>query len=326
MALRHEARSVVFFVYDGLQLLDLAGPSDVFDAANRLGATPPYELTVTSPHGASVRAASGIRVDVDAPAAGVDPPVHTLIVTGGHGHVRVAEDPRAIGGLRHLVSHAIRIASVCTGITPLAATGALEGCRVTTHWSWAAGLARRHPELAIDADAIYIVGDGHATAAGVTSGIDLALALVERDHDPELARAIARWLVVYRHRPGSQAQMSPFTEPPPPESETLRRALDHVHAHHTDPGLNVTALANTVGLTTRHLTRLFRRHFKVTPGLYLQRIRIDTAAGLLARTGDPIASVAARSGFATTETLRRGFTTVLGTSPSAYRRTQLSAG
>lgn len=315
------SRRVVFFVDDELELLDLAGPSDVLDAANRLGASPSYEIVVASPNGRPVRCSSGIRIGVDAAADRVDPPIHTLVVTGGFGHIRTAEDRRAVDGLRRLARTASRATSVCTGITPLAATGVLDGCRVTTHWSWARALRRRHPRLDVDADAIYIVGDGHATAAGVTSGIDLALALVEQDHDAQLARAVARWLVVYRHRPGSQAQMSPFTAPPPPESETLRRAIDEVHAGHTDPGLNVARLASRVGLTPRHLTRLFRQHLGVAPSQYLQRIRIETAAGLLTDTTQPIRTVASRSGFSTTETLRRAFTTVLGAPPSAYRRT-----
>lgn len=314
------ARRVVFFVDDELELLDLAGPSDVFDGANRLGASPPYEIVVVSPDGRPVRSASGIRVMVDAAADRLDPSVHTLVVAGGWRHQRTAEDRRALAGLRRLADQAARVTSVCTGITPLAAIGALDGCRVTTHWAWAAELSRRHPALRVEADAIYILGDGHATAAGVTSGIDLALALVEQDHDAELARAVARWLVVYRQRPGSQAQMSPFTAAAPPESETLRRALDHVHAHHTDPGLTVATLARSIGLTTRHLTRLFREHLGVTPSQYLQRMRIETAAGLLTATRQPVATVAARSGFGTAETLRRAFTTVLGTPPTAYRR------
>jgi transcriptional regulator GlxA family with amidase domain len=197
----------------------------------------------------------------------------------------------------------------------------LDGRRATTHWGYAGRLAARYPTVTVDPRPIYIRDGNVVTAAGVTSALDLALALIEEDHGPDIARRVARELVTYLQRPGNQAQVSMFVATPPPEHGLVRRVADHV-ASHLDADLTTTTLAAMAGVSTRHLTRLFVEDVGQTPGRYVRQARTEAAAQLLASSPLPVARVARRCGFGSPETLRQAFIARYGTSPSRYRATQ----
>lgn len=213
--------------------------------------------------------------------------------------------------------------SICTGAFILTATGALDGRRATTHWQQAERLQRSYPGVAVDEDAIFIQDETVYTSAGVTAGIDLALALVEEDHGPELARAVARSLVVHMRRAGGQSQ---FSTPQRERNASSARLRDVVASIESDPAAphTVARLARDAGLSERHLTRLFRRETGVTPSKHLEAVRLDRARVLL-DAGATIGDAAHEAGFGSTETLRRAFASRLGVTPSEYRRRFRSA-
>ncbi|MEW1897232.1 helix-turn-helix domain-containing protein [Streptomyces albidoflavus] len=208
---------------------------------------------------------------------------------------------------------------MCTGATLLAAAGLLDRRRATTHWAWAAELAARYPAVTV-APAALFVSDGNVhTSAGVTSAIDLTLALVEQDHGPALAREVARLLVSYLQRPGNQAQVSMHVAAPPPDHRLVRQVCEHITAH-PDADLDAAALARFAGVSPRHLTRLFAAELGTTPARHVRAVRAEAAAQLLAATNLPLTAVARRCGLRTTETLRQAFADLFATTPSAYRR------
>ncbi|XCW00311.1 helix-turn-helix domain-containing protein [Streptomyces sp. HUAS MG47] len=251
------------------------------------------------------------------PGAAQGPPGHADR-RRGFGFEAATADARIVAHVRRLAAESRRVASVCTGAGILAAAGLLDGRRATTHWRFADRLAQRHPAVEVDATPLYIRDGNVLTAAGVTSALDLALAIVEEDHGPEPARRIARELVIYLQRPGNQAQMSIFTTAPPVGNDVVRRIATHI-AGHLGGDLSAPALAALAGVSERHLTRLFREHLGATPGRYVRRVRTEAAAHLLAGGTLPLAAVAARCGFGTAETLRQAFVARYGISPSRYR-------
>ncbi|WP_236808978.1 GlxA family transcriptional regulator [Amycolatopsis albispora] len=305
------------------ELLDIACPSDVFDAANRLKAEPAYEIRLAGLDGRPIRCQSGLSLSPQVRLDQVTGPIDTLLVAGGLGHLEAAEDGRMIAHVRRLAAASRRVASVCTGATVLAAAGVLTGRRCTTHWADAPRLARRHPEVDVDPAPLYVCDGNVYTSAGVTSGLDLALALVEADHGPAMSRQIARYLVTYLQRPGNQAQVSMFLTAPAPEHALVRDLTGHI-ASHLDADLGTPALAARAGLSTRQLTRLFDTHLGTTPGKHVRQVRTEAAAQLLSTTDLPLTAVARRCGFGSTESLRQAFVDHYDTPPSAYRRTHRS--
>ncbi|GAA4926795.1 DJ-1/PfpI family protein [Streptomyces coeruleoprunus] len=305
--------------YDTAELLDIACVTTTLVMANHLG-TParPYEVVVAAPGGGPIVCGSGLTLHSQQSLERLVGPLDTLIVSGGVGFEQAAADPRLLGHVRRLAKESRRVASVCTGAAILAAAGLLDGHRATTHWRFASQLAARHPEVTVDASPIYIRDGDVSTAAGITSALDLTLAFIEEDHGAELARQVARDLVTYLQRPGNQAQMSLFTAVPPPRDDLVRRVVDHV-AGHPDGDLRTAALAALVSVTPRHLTRLFVEHLGQTPGRFVRQARTEAAAHLLASTTLPLASVAAKCGFGSAETLRQAFTGRYGIPPSRYR-------
>ncbi|MER6737347.1 GlxA family transcriptional regulator [Streptomyces puniciscabiei] len=308
-------RTLLFVLFDGVQSLDVTGPLEVFAGAEKH--TPgTYRVRTASLDGGPVRTSSGLTLVPDqALTAAADP--HTLLVPGGEG-TRHA-DPRLVDWLRERGPRVPRLVSVCTGAVLLAAAGLLDGRRATTHWAYCDKLARDHPAVAVDPEPIY-VRDGHvATSAGVTSGIDLALALVEEDLDRDVALAVARHLVVFLRRPGNQAQFSAQLA-----AQTARRApLREVQrwiTEHPAGDLTVDALAARARLSPRHFARAFREETGMTPGRYVDRVRLEHARRLLEDTTDNIEEVARASGYGTPEAMRRAFTRTLGTAPAEYRR------
>ncbi|MDN4613825.1 DJ-1/PfpI family protein [Leifsonia sp. F6_8S_P_1B] len=308
-------RSVVILVYDGAKLLDVAGPADVFGEANRLGAD--YRITVVSPDGADVTTSVGIRLAVDGgPELAAD--ADTVIVAGADLYPGSAVPRTLSDAALALARDARRTASICTGAFILAEAGLLDGKRATTHWKVARALASRYPQTAVDLDAIYVRDGATYTSAGVSAGIDLALALVEEDEGPDLSRAVARALVVYLQRAGGQSQFSAPLQGTAPRTPALRRIVDLVVA---DPTAQHTQadLAAQLNVSTRHLSRLFRDELATTPTRYVESIRFDIARSLLDQ-GYNATEAAQRAGFPSYESLRRVFARELGVSPAAYQR------
>lgn len=314
-------RRVAVLVFDGVKLLDVAGPSEVFAEANRFGAD--YELLVCSPDGTPVASSTGLRIHVDRAAADIHD-VDTVLVAGGDVFPAHAVDPDLSAAAIGLAGQARRVASICTGAFIVAAAGLLDGRRATTHWQHTSRLARAYPSITVEPDAIFVEDGTLFTSAGVTAGIDLALALVERDHGAELARTVARSLVVFLQRPGGQSQFSPSLQGPPPKTAPLRAVCDAIAA---DPAADhaLPKLAATAGLSARHLTRLFQEELGTTPAKYVELVRFDAAKAML-DAGASVTDTARRSGFGSAESLRRSFIHHVGVSPKAYQqRFQTSA-
>ncbi|MFI6876162.1 GlxA family transcriptional regulator [Streptomyces sp. NPDC050400] len=307
-------RPVVFVVFDGIKMLDVAGPAEVFAEANRFGAR--YALSYASPSGEPVVTSVGLRLPVDGPAADVAE-ADTVVVSGGDELVTRAVPADLTEAVRLLHSRTRRLVSICTGSFVLAGAGVLDGRRATTHWRHAELLARSYRDVQVQPDALFVEDDGVITSAGVSAGIDLALALVEDDHGVELARNVARNLVVFMQRPGGQSQFSAPLEVRPPRTPALRSAVDLVAAQ---PALPHTAdsLAALIGVSPRHLARLFHAEMGTTPAKFVERIRIDHAKALL-DSGCGVAETARAAGFGSSESMRRTFVARLGVSPSGYR-------
>jgi transcriptional regulator GlxA family with amidase domain len=308
------AQHVAFVIFDGMKMLDMAGPAEVFAEANRFGAA--YSLSRVSPSGRPVRTSVGIPVPADG-TAGEIPDPDTTVVVGGHNLVGDPIPADLIAAVRDLHGRGRRLVSICTGSFTLAAAGLLSGRRATTHWRHAGLLSRAYPDVQVEADAIFVEDNGVFTSAGVSAGIDLALALVERDHGPDLARDVARNLVVFMQRPGGQSQFSAPLEVRPARTPTLRSIVDLVSAQ---PSLDHSAhnLASRAGVSIRHLARLFATELDTTPARYVEQVRLDHAKALL-DTGHGVAATARAAGFGSSETMRRTFVARLGVSPSQYR-------
>jgi len=308
-------RSVAFFVYDGVTLLDVAGPAEVFKEANRFGAE--YRIALLSPTGRDVTSNLGFRVAVDG-AVAAEPAVDTYLVAGSDCYPRTPVPRDLAEAARVPVGRARRVASICTGAFILAAAGLLDGKRATTHWKVAPELAVRCPTCRVEPDAIYVRDGTTYTSAGVTAGIDLALALVEEDQGPDLTREVARALVVYMQRSGGQSQFSAPLQGPPPRSPALRKVVDLVTA---DPrgDYSLAVLAKHLNVSTRHLTRLFQEELSTTPARYVENIRFDMARSLLDQ-GQTATRAATLAGFPSYESMRRVFARELSISPAAYQR------
>ncbi|MGW0424567.1 GlxA family transcriptional regulator [Streptomyces sp. NPDC003015] len=306
---------VAILVYDGVKLLDVAGPAEVFGEANLLGAD--YRIALLSATGADVTSSIGMRIAVDGSAATQTDP-DTLLVPGGDIYPRTPVTRDLAEATGSLAARAGRVASVCSGAFVLGATGLLDGRRATTHWKIAGELATRYPKARVEPDAIYVRDGTLYTSAGVTAGIDLALALVEEDHGPDISREVARSLVVYLQRAGGQSQFSAPLQGPPPRSPALRRIVDLVTADPADD-YSLAALARRLNVSTRHLTRLFRVELGTSPTRYVESIRFGIAKSLLDQ-GHTATQAASMAGFPSYESLRRVFARELSISPAAYQR------
>ncbi|MFJ6700350.1 GlxA family transcriptional regulator [Streptomyces sp. NPDC091272] len=299
--------------YDGVRLLDVTAPVEVFSTAASLGAR--YRVRLLSLRGGPVTTAAGTQLLTE-PVDDPTPRMHTLIVPGSR-DLPHRMPTGLLDTVRALHSRAWRTASVCTGSFALADAGLLRGRRATTHWRHTATLARRHPDIDVDSDAIFVRDGRIYTSAGVSAGLDLALALVEADEGSELARAVARDLVVYLQRPGGQSQFSHALRTPAPRHQVLADLLRTIAA---DPAADhsLPELARRAGLSTRHLTRLFRQEVATTPAGHVELIRLEAAQTLL-DAGETVTTTAQRSGLGSDETLRRVFLRHLGVTPTAYR-------
>jgi transcriptional regulator GlxA family with amidase domain len=309
---------IEILAFENVQLLDVAGPLQVFASANDLvaarGRAAPYQpVVVADRHLVTASAGLGLATQrLSAPRR----PVDTLIVAGGFGVYPACNDGTIIAWIKARASAARRVASVCSGAFLLAAAGLLDGRRAVTHWGRCAEFARRFPAVRLEPDPIFVRDGNVWTSAGVTAGIDLALALVEDDLGRETALAVARQLVVFLKRPGGQAQFS----------TTL--ALQHgdarferLHAWIADNlrgDLSVASLADAAGMSERSFVRHYRRATGRTPARAVEQVRVEAARQMI-EAGRPVKRVAAQCGFGSEETLRRSFLRLLGATPQAYR-------
>lgn len=307
---------VAVVAFDEVQLLDVTGPAEVFTTANTYGAH--YDVRIVSIDGADVRTSSGVRVGVDGPPEILPGRIDTLVVPGRTPWQRAVSDKKLVGLTTELVGRSRRVASVCAGAFLLAETGALDGRRAATHWELTRELAAAYPKVQVQADPVFVRDGAVNTSAGVTAGIDLSLALVEDDQGPDIARSVARHLVVFMARPGGQSQFSVRLAPKEAKHPAVREAMNVLAA---DPrsSCGVDSLARRVGLSGRHLTRLFRSEVGVTPGQYLESLRLEAAQALLEAGNDTVDTVAEQAGFGSAETMRRAFQQTLGVAPTTYR-------
>lgn len=312
-------RSVVIVLFEDVQSLDVTGPLEALAGARAGSGEPGYQVRTASLDGGPVRASSGLRLAPDGALADIagQRPADILIVPGGPG-ARHA-DPELIAWIGEHAGRAGRLASVCTGTFLLAEAGLLEGRRVTTHWAYCEKLASKYPGLTVDPDPIYI-RDGHViTSAGVTSGIDLALALIEEDLGRGVALTVARHLVVFLRRPGSQSQFSVQLRAQAATRQPLREVQQWI-AEHPDGDLSVAALAARASLSPRQFARAFAAQTGVSPGQYVDRVRLEAARRRLEDTADSVEQAARACGYRTPEAMRRAFHAALGVSPAEYRR------
>ncbi|WP_030681041.1 GlxA family transcriptional regulator [Streptomyces rimosus] len=310
-----EQRDVLVVLFDGVQSLDVTGPLEVFTQA-ALRTPGAYPVRTASLDGAPVRTGSGLAVTPDLALPDAGPP-HTLLVPGGRG--TRDPDPRLIDWLRLHAPRARRKVSVCTGAFLLAAAGLLDGRRATTHWTRCAELAADFPAVRVDPEPIYVRDGDVATSAGVTAGIDLALALVEEDLGRDLALAVARHLVVFLRRPGNQTQFSAQLAAQTADRRPLRDVQQWI-AENPAADLSVETLAGRAGLSPRHFARAFRDEVGMTPGRYVDRVRLEAARRLLEDTADGVEGISRRCGYGTPEAMRRAFLRTLGAAPAEYRR------
>jgi transcriptional regulator GlxA family with amidase domain len=316
------SRRVVFLVFPRFQLLDLSGPLEVFAQADSLFGLEQrrYETSVVALTPEPVTASAGLAVVPHRTLAeAADLPVDTLVVVGGAGVRPASHDPVYVDWVRAVASKARRVTSVCSGAFLLGAAGLLDRRRAVTHWNASEELSARFPDVLVESDPIFIREDPVWTSAGVTAGVDLALALVEADHGAEVARRIARQLVVFVQRPGGQAQFSTQLAAQRPSRDSLREVQAWI-ADHLDDDLSLPALARRAALSERHFSRVFRAETGMTVAAYVEAARIEAARRLLESTRDGLDRIARTCGFGTVETMHRTFNRTVRVTPGEYRR------
>lgn len=304
-------RSVLIPVFDGVQSLDVTGPLEAFAISGG------YAIRTASLGGGAVRTTSGLRIMPDADLREAAAAVDLLLVPGGAGARR--RELELVGWLRANAARARRLASVCTGAFLLAEAGLLDGKRVTTHWAQCGQLAEQYPGITVDPDPIFIKDGDVVTSAGITAGIDLALALIEDDLGREVALRTARQLVVFLRRPGSQSQFSAQLSAQIAGRQPLRDVQQWI-AEHPAADLSVPALAAKASLSSRHFARAFAAEIGMTPGQYVDKTRLETARRHLEDTPDGVEETARACGYGTPEAMRRAFVRAFGVSPAEYRR------
>lgn len=317
-----QPRPIHILAFPNVQLLDVSGPLQVFASANvqmqENGQAPPYSPIVIAQQDGSIVSSAGLGLHTH-PLPKT--PSDTLIVAGGRGVHIALQDPQLLQWVRQQAGSARRVASVCTGAFMLAEAGVLDGHRVVTHWDSCDELARRYPALHVDPEPIFINEDSLWTSAGVTAGIDLALALVETDLGRNIALAVARDLVVFLKRPGGQSQFSTALSMQHATRSQDSRFGD-LHAWILDnlaSDLSVATLAAQVGMSERSFVRHYRAHTGNTPARAIEQLRVEAARRLLGDSALPIKRIADRCGFGTEETLRRSFLRAVSVTPQAYR-------
>lgn len=311
---------VVIAAFPPVQLLDVSGPIDVFSVANEIMGVEAYEIVLAAPQAGLVDSSAGVALHAPRSLYARGLKMDTLLLAGGSGARRVMRDAALVAQLRRLCERTPRVGSICTGAFALAATSLLDGGRATTHWAHFDEFAGHFPRVRIERDALFVSDGKYHSSAGVTAGIDYALWLVERDHGRELALAVARQLVVFLRRPGGQSQFSAelaaeAQAPDPQRFAPLTRWM----AANLRADLSVEVLAQRSAMSARNFARRFTEAMGVAPGRYVQLLRIDAARRLLTGSTLPMARVAERCGFASSESMRQCFQRHLEVAPNEFR-------
>lgn len=318
-------RRVLIVAHHGALGMELLGVRDIFEMANEMarrdGADEPYLVELATLDGSDVELWAGFRLGPARNLSTLRSAVDTLVVVGGPvAHHVAAEDAALIAAVARAARRARRVASVCSGSFILAAAGLLDGKCATTHWSRAAAFAEAFPNVTVDAERIFVQDGSVWTSAGVTSGFDLMLALVEADIGADTARTIAQLLVLYLRRTGNQAQFSAHMAAQLPQRAPMRDLLEHI-ADHPDADLSLPVLAARMNMSPRHFGRVFTAEVGVSPGRYVDRVRLETARRLLETDHDrDLDAIARAAGFGNQQGMRRAFSLALGITPAEYRR------
>ncbi|WP_413741089.1 GlxA family transcriptional regulator [Sodalis sp. RH15] len=313
-------KNMVILALPGVQLLDVSGPLDVFAEANEQRGREVYRLRVMGWRREVIHSSSGVRLMPDLMLDDeLTEPVDTFLVAGAPGIRSFIDDTALLEGLRRWALNSRRFGSVCSGALMLAAAGLLNGRHVATHWAVAGYLADSYPEVVVDTDAITLSDGPVRSAAGVTSGLDLALSMVEEDVGRETALAVAAQLVMYFKRPGGQSQFSRKGEASLSGRSALQDVQRYVQAHISESH-NVQTMAARMGLSPRHFNRLYQQQMGLTPGEWLEQARVAHARRLLESVGSPLKQIAAHCGFSSTDILRRAFVRQLHITPAQYRK------
>jgi len=314
-------RHIVIVGYDDITSLDLAGPLEAFSSAyiedSRGNRQPCYKVTIAALGAKTFGSESGLRMTATCFLSSLRH-LDTLLIPGGRGMRTSAAAPKLADWISRHEHRIRRIASVCTGIFGVAPTGLLNGRKVTTHWKFAAELVERYPKLKVDANPLYVRDGKFYTSAGITAGIDLALALIEEDFGAQVALSVARELVMYVKRPGGQEQ---YSEPLKFQVESTSRFADLAAwmVGHLDKDLSVEALAERIHLCPRQFTRRFKDEFNSTPAAFVQRLRLDEARKRLAAADYTVENIAESVGFSDPDSFRRAFVQRFGVAPTQYR-------
>ncbi|MGJ8517577.1 GlxA family transcriptional regulator [Carnimonas bestiolae] len=309
-------KSIGFYIYPGHQALDLAGPFSAFEAASTIAGHPLYSLNVLSRDGGPVVGSGGMSVETSAISG---KRLDTLVVAGGN--IALMLERSAVQAVRSSAIRSRRVASVCTGAFLLAEAGLLDGRRATTHWRRAREFQARYKAVKVETDRIFIADEHVWTSAGITAGIDLALALIEEDHGVDLAREVARELVIYHRRSGGQSQFSTMSHMAP-ESDRIRIALSFAQAHLPE-SLPVERLASEAALSVRQFERVFKQQTGETPAKAIERLRVEAARIRLQEGSESVAQIARAVGFNDPERMRRAFIHLYGLPPQSIRRAAL---
>jgi transcriptional regulator GlxA family with amidase domain len=311
----HEPKMIGVLIFPDFQLLDAAGPVSVFEIASRFsGKDPAIRLMAAAP--GPVRSSSGVEMF----ARGFRPSsaITTLIVAGGEGVRAAATCPKTLAFVRGLARRSVRVASVCSGAYVLAEAGLLAGRRATTHWQRTGHFVKTYPDVKLEADRIYVRDGNIWTSAGITAGIDLALAMVAEDLGDEIAQQTARQLVLYHRRSGGQSQFSSLLELKAPTGR-FGRLLAWAREH-LDAPLTVEDMAEQAGMSSRHFTRAFIAETGTTPSKAVERLRIEVARQRVQSSSEAIERVAETTGFRDPERMRRAFIRAFGQPPQSLRR------
>ncbi len=319
---RRGLRRVVIVVYPGVTLLDGTGPAQVFHSACEEAGevVAPYEIVMASKEGGLITSDTGVALGTVSLEEAAASEIDTLLVAGGEGIFDILADDSSVEWLRDQASRARRVGSTCMGAFLTGAAGLLAGRRVTTHWRWCDELQKCHPDVTVERDSIFVRDGPVWSSAGVTAGIDLALAMVEEDYGRRLALQVARSLVVYLKRPGGQSQFSSALAAQSIDETGTFSALHDWLSENLNGDLRVERLAGHAGMSPRNFARLYAARVGMTPAKAVETLRIEAAKRLLEESNKTITTVAADCGFGDTERMRRAFLRHTGTAPLQYRR------